>query len=68
MELDRPIWGARKPGSNITYLCAEYCAHQEAPAVHAAVIRSKDTWIPGTIDPAAGASNQKAHVPHSVCN
>jgi phage terminase large subunit-like protein len=51
------IWGARNPSSNITYLYAEYGGHQEAPAVHAAAIRSKGAWIPGTIDPAAGASN-----------
>jgi hypothetical protein len=51
------IWGALNPASNVIYFYAEYLGYQEAPAVHAAAIRSKGLWIPGTIDPAAGASN-----------
>jgi hypothetical protein len=52
------IWGARNPASNSIYLYAEHYGEQEAAAVHAAAIRNKGAWIPGVIDPAAGASNQ----------
>jgi hypothetical protein len=52
------IWMARNPGSGVYVLYDElYQGHGE-PASHAMGIKARGEWIPGVIDPAAGARSQ----------
>jgi phage terminase large subunit-like protein len=52
------VWGARDPGSGVTYLYSEHYQGQGEPASHALAIRSRGDWIPGVIDPACLGSSQ----------
>lgn len=52
------IWGAQNPDTQVTYLYDEYFRAGAEPSVHAAAIRSRGAWIPGTIDPAARGRSQ----------
>lgn len=53
------LWGALDPETDVLYLYDEYYRAQAEPAVHAAAIRSRGTWIPGVIDPASRGRGQK---------
>lgn len=46
------LWAAYNEDTDTIYIYDEYQAGKEKPAIHAAVIRSKGSWIPGLIDPA----------------
>jgi phage terminase large subunit-like protein len=52
------VWGARDPGSGVTYLYSEHYQGQGEPASHAQAIRARGEWIPGVIDPACLGSSQ----------
>jgi phage terminase large subunit-like protein len=52
------VWGARDPGSGVTYLYSEHDQGQGEPASHAQAIRGRGEWIPGVIDPACLGSSQ----------
>lgn len=52
------LWGARDPGSGVTYLYSEHYQGQGEPASHADAIRGRGAWIPGVIDPACLGSSQ----------
>lgn len=51
------IWGALDPESDTLYLYSEYFAEAD-PAVAAAAIRARGTWIRGLIDPQANGRDQ----------
>lgn len=53
------VWGAWDRDSDIVYLWSEYYAGQQPPAVHAAGIAARGTWMPGAIDPASAGASQK---------
>lgn len=53
------IWGAWDRTADVVYLYAEHYMGQAEPSIHADAIKAKGKWIPGAIDPAAGASGQK---------
>jgi Terminase RNaseH-like domain len=52
------IWGARNNDTQVVYLYDEYYRGMLEPDVHAANIRVKGAWIPGSIDPAANGRSQ----------
>lgn len=52
------VWTAYDPDADIVYVCHEYKRGQAEPAVHAAAIRARGTWIPGVIDPASRGRSQ----------
>lgn len=52
------IWGAQNPDTLVTYLYDEYFRAGAEPSVHAAAIKARGAWIPGTIDPAARGRSQ----------
>ncbi len=53
------IWGAYDKHNKTWYLYSEHYQGHQPPSIHADAIRARDEWIPGVIDPAAGAANQK---------
>ena len=52
------LWGAIDPNTDMLYIYDEYYVGEQPPAVHAAAIRSRGTWIPGVIDPASRGRSQ----------
>lgn len=52
------VWGAWDRESDVVYLYTEHYRQQAEPSIHADAIKARGTWIPGVIDPAAGASSQ----------
>jgi hypothetical protein len=52
------IFGALDRDTDVLYLYDEYLRGEAEPAVHAAAIRARGTWLPGFIDPAAEGRNQ----------
>lgn len=52
------LWMAWDTESDIYYLYSEHYRAQAEPAVHAEAIKSRGSWIPGVIDPAARGRNQ----------
>ena len=52
------LWGALDPQTGVLYIYNEYYVGEQPPAVHAAGIRARGTWIPGVIDPAARGRGQ----------
>jgi hypothetical protein len=52
------LWGAVDSENDIVYLYAEHYLSEAHPAVHAAAIKARGEWIPGTIDPAARGRSQ----------
>lgn len=52
------VWSAQDRDTQIWYLYSEYYRSQAEPSVHAAGIRAKGKWIPGTIDPASRGRSQ----------
>lgn len=53
------LWGATDPETDICYLYSEYYRGNAEPPIHAEAIKSRGTWIPGVIDPAARGRSQK---------
>lgn len=53
------IWGAHDPEIDCLYLTTEHYRGQAEPSIHAAAIKARGLWIPGTIDPAANGRAQK---------
>jgi hypothetical protein len=53
------LWGAVDQQNDTVYLYGEHYRGQAEPAIHAAAIRARGSWIPGVIDPAARGRNQK---------
>ena len=53
------LWGALDPNTDIAYLYSEHYMGEAEPPIHAAAIRSRGTWIPGVIDPAARGRGQR---------
>lgn len=47
------VWSAHDEESGVVYLYSEYYRSQAEPAIHAEAIKSRGSWIPGVIDPAA---------------
>lgn len=52
------VWLAWDMEAKICIAYDEYFRGQAEPAIHAAAIRSKGDWIPGTVDPASAAGSQ----------
>lgn len=52
------VWGAMNPDTREIVLYSEYSKGKEQPAVHAAAIKMRGTWIPGVIDPASDGVSQ----------
>jgi hypothetical protein len=52
------VWLAWDREGQCAYVYDEYFRGQAEPAIHAAAIRSKGAWVPGTVDPASAASSQ----------
>ena len=52
------MWGALDPNTETIYLYDEYYVGQELPLIHAHSIKSRGSWIPGVIDPAANGRSQ----------
>jgi len=52
------IWGAQNPDTQVVYLYDEYFRAGAEPSVHAAAIKARGAWIPGTIDPSARGRSQ----------
>lgn len=52
------LWGAIDPQTDTLYIYDEYYGKEAPPAVHAAAIRNRGTWIPGVIDPASRGRSQ----------
>lgn len=52
------LWGAWDRDSDTVYIWSEYRQGEAEPPVHADAIRSRGSWIPGVIDPAARQRSQ----------
>lgn len=52
------VWAAIDDSSDVIYVYSNYYRSQAEPAIHAEAIRSRGTWIPGVIDPAARGRSQ----------
>lgn len=52
------IWGARNNETGEIFLYSEHYRGQAEPSLHAEAIKSRGTWIPGVIDPAAQGRTQ----------
>jgi len=52
------VWGARDNETGVIYLYSEHYAGKAQPVIHADGIKSRGSWIPGVIDPAACGSSQ----------
>jgi hypothetical protein len=53
------IWGAHDNEAGVTYLYSEHYRGRAEAIIHSEAIKSRGSWIPGVIDPAANASDQK---------
>jgi Terminase RNaseH-like domain len=52
------IWLAWDRDSDVVYFYSEHKAGAAIPAVHAAAIKARGSWIPGVVDPASQGANQ----------
>jgi phage terminase large subunit-like protein len=52
------IWGARDNETGVIYLYSEHYQGQQQPILHAQAIKSRGSWIPGVVDPAARGRSQ----------
>lgn len=52
------VWGAQNPDTQVVYLYDEYFRAGAEPSVHAAAIKARGAWIPGTVDPSARGRSQ----------
>ncbi len=53
------LWGAWDRQSDIVYLWSEYKQGLGEPATHVDAVKSRGSWIPGVIDPAANGRGQR---------
>jgi len=53
------VWGAWDRDDDVVYIYTEHYRGQAEPAIHAAAINARGTWIPGVIDPASRGRGQK---------
>jgi len=53
------LWLAHDRESDIIYVTSVYKRSAAEPSIHATAIKGRGNWIPGVIDPAANARNQK---------
>lgn len=53
------VWGALDESCDCLYLYTEHKLEKSEPAVHVTAINARGAWIPGVIDPASRAANQK---------
>ncbi|RTL00420.1 MAG: hypothetical protein EKK59_04490 [Neisseriaceae bacterium] len=53
------VWGARDLEADVVYLYSEHYQGEQEPSTHVAGIKSRGSWIPGTIDPASRGRSQK---------
>lgn len=53
------VWAAMDPQTRQWYIYSVYKSSQEQPSVHAQGIKSRGSWVPGVIDPAARGRSQK---------
>lgn len=53
------IWGACDLETGTDYLYQEYYRGQAEPAIHAAAIKARGSWMMGAVDPAARGRSQK---------
>lgn len=53
------LWGAWDRDADVVYIYDEYYRGRAEPAVHAAGINLRGSWIPGVIDPASNTPSQK---------
>lgn len=53
------VWLAQDPETRTCYVYAEHYRGEAEPAVHAAALRARGEWIPGSIDPAANGRSQR---------
>lgn len=53
------VFGALDREKDILYLTSEHYRGQAEPVVHSTAIKSRGSWIPGVIDPAARQRGQK---------
>lgn len=52
------VWLAQNPDNNQWHAYQEYYRERAEPAIHAAAIASRGSWIPGAIDPASRQRSQ----------
>lgn len=52
------VWGALNRDTDVLYLYSEYYRGEAEPSVHADAIKSRGTWIRGSIDPASRGRSQ----------
>ena len=52
------LWAAIDPQTDTMYIYDEYYGKEAPPAIHAAAVRARGTWIPGVIDPASRGRSQ----------
>lgn len=52
------LWFALDPNTDTLYVYDEHYVAEQPPAVHAAGIRNRGSWIPGVIDPASRGRSQ----------
>lgn len=52
------VWGALDRETDTLYLYAEHYQGQAEPSTHAAALKARGAWIPGTIDPASRGRSQ----------
>ena len=52
------VWGAWDRESDVVYLYSEHYRGQAEPAIHAAAVKARGSWIPGAIDPASKGRSQ----------
>lgn len=52
------LWGALDPETGRIYFYSEHYRHRAEPSVHAAAVRARGEWIPGTVDPGARGRSQ----------
>lgn len=52
------VWGAWDKDNDIIYVYTEHKQGQAEPVIHATAIKSRGTWIKGTIDPASRGRSQ----------
>ncbi len=53
------LWGAWDRSSDTVYIWSEYKQGEAEPATHVDAVKSRGSWIPGVIDPAARGRGQR---------
>lgn len=53
------VWGAHDRDTGVWYLYSEHYRGHDEPSVHSTAIKSRGSWMNGTIDPASRGRSQK---------